>query len=216
MPGPNVAFTIDEDECVECGVCLRSAGCPHACFELTPCPWPRSLRPLFSNPLTEHSDTRVPGRGTEEVKTNDVTARYQAGEVALMIEVGRPGFGTRFRDIERMTMALARTGIAPHPCNPLRKLMEDPTSGRLLPEVLNEKVLSVIIECVIPEQRLLPALETVRRTAATLRSTCSIGVIRRFADACGESGGEGPMDWAQRLGLPVAPNGKVNLGVGNP
>lgn len=211
LPGPNAAFTIDEEECVECGVCLRSSGCPHACVLPTPCPWPRSLRPLFSNPLVEHSDTRVAGRGTEEVKTNDVTGRYLPGEVALMIEVGRPGTGARFRDVERMTMALARMGIEVHPCNPLRGLMQEPGSGRLLPEILNEKVLSVIVECVIPEERLDAALETVRQTASGLPTVCGVGLIRCFASAA-----EGPLDWARRLGLSVAPNGKVNLGMGRP
>jgi len=211
LEGPRGICTINEEECVECGVCLRSAGCPHGCFVATPCPWPRSVRPLFSNPLIQHGETRVPGRGTEEVKTNDVTARYRAGEIGLMIEVGRPGAGARLRDVEQVTVALAGMGIAVHPCNPLRGLMENPKSGRLLPEVLNEKVLSVIVECVIPEDQLDTALENIRQTARGLQSVCGVGLIRRFA-----SSGESPMEWAGHRGLPVAPNGKVNLGAGRP
>jgi hypothetical protein len=214
LAGPNGVCTINEDECVECGVCQRSAGCPHGCFVPTPCPWPRSVRPLFSNPLIQHNDTRVPGRGTEEMKTNDVTARFHAGEIGLMIEVGRPCAGARLRDVEQVTVALAGRGIEVHCCNPLRGLMEDPRSGRLLPEVLNEKVLSVIVECVIPGDQLDSALETIRRTARGLQSVCGVGLIRRFADAHGKFTGEGPTEWARRTALPVAPNGKVNLGLG--
>jgi len=214
LPEPNGAYTIREDECVECGVCLRSAGCPHGCFTATPCPWPRSLRPLFSDPLVHHRGTRVPGRGTEEMKTNDVTARFRQGEIGLMVEVGRSGLGARLRDVERMTVALARMGIEVHSCNPLRGLLEDPKSGRLLPEVLNEKVLSAIVECVIPEDRLHAALDAVHRTARGLQSVCSVGVIRRFADADGVAPGESPTEWARRKGLPVAPNAKVNLAMG--
>ena len=208
LPTPAGKHTIDEDECVECGVCLRSAGCPKACFVRTPCPWPRSVRPLFSDPLVEHRDTRVPGRGTEEMKTNDVTGRFLPGEIGLMIEVGRIGVGARLREAERVTMALARMGVEVHPSNPLRRLMEDPESGRLMPEVLDEKVLSVIVECVIPETRLAAALETVHGAARSLRTVCSVGLIRRFQDR------ESPQDWARREGLPVAPNGKVNLAMG--
>jgi len=214
LPEPNGAYSIKEDECVECGVCLRSAGCPHGCFTVTPSPWPRSLRSLFSNPLVEHRDTRVPGRGTEEMKTNDVTARFLPGQIGLMIEVGRPALGARLRDVERITMALARIGIEIHPCNPLRGLIEDPKSGRLFPEVLEEKVLSVIVECIIAEDRLHAVLDTIRRTARGLRSVCTVGLIRRFEDPHGIASGESPREWARRQALPVAPNGKVNLAMG--
>lgn len=214
LAAPPGAYRIDEDECVECGVCLRSAGCPHGCFIATPCVWPRSLRPLFSNPLVEHGDTRVAGRGTEEMKTNDVTARFRPGEIGLMIEVGRSGLGARLRDVEQVTVALAGMGIEVHSCNPLRGLMEDPKSGRLLPEVLNEKVLSLIVECVIAEDRLEATLEAIHRIARGLPTVCSVGLIRRFADARGEASGEGPIEWARRQGLPAAPNAKVNLAMG--
>ena len=214
LPGPNGACTVDQDQCVECGVCLRSAACEQGCFIATPCPWPRSLRPLFSDPLVEHRDTRVPGRGTEEMKTNDVTGRFLPGEIGLMIEVGRSGLGARLRDVERMTVPLARMGIEVHPRNPLRGLIEDPRSGLLLPEVLNEKVLSVIVECVVPEERLHAALDTIYRAARELPTVCSVGLIRRFADAQGAANGESPSEWARRQGLLVAPNGKVNLAMG--
>ena len=87
---------IDEDECVECGVCFRSKVCPVDAFEEEIHPWPRSIRAAFSNPLLVHKETRVPGRGTEEAKTNDVTGQFRKGFVGVTTEMGRPGLGARF------------------------------------------------------------------------------------------------------------------------
>jgi hypothetical protein len=67
---------------------------------------------------------------------------------------------------------------------------------------------AVVVECVIPEDRLRAALDTIHRTARGLQSVCWVGLIRRFADA------ESPTEWARRRGLQVAPNGKVNLAMG--
>jgi len=39
--------------------------------------WPRSVRSAFSNPLVLHKETRVPGRGTEEVKTTKLPASLE-------------------------------------------------------------------------------------------------------------------------------------------
>ena len=40
--------------------------------------WPRTVRANFSDPLVEHPETKVPGRGTEEMKTTEVTGRIAA------------------------------------------------------------------------------------------------------------------------------------------
>lgn len=61
---------IIEDECVECGCCLRSAGCPTEAFWQPKLSFPRVLRAEFSDPAIVKS-TGVTGRGTEETKTND-------------------------------------------------------------------------------------------------------------------------------------------------
>jgi ferredoxin len=56
---------IDQDECVDCQVCLKSGVCPVDCIYFEPAPWPRSLRTTFSDPRTEHKETKIAGRGTE-------------------------------------------------------------------------------------------------------------------------------------------------------
>ena len=104
------------------------------------------MRRAFSDPLVPHESTGVHGRGTEEVKTNDVTDRVQAGEAGFTIEFGRPGVGVRFRDVQQMTMALAALPITFEPKNPVFALMADPATGALRADILNEKVLSAIVE----------------------------------------------------------------------
>ena len=76
--------------------------CPTAAFEPDELAWPRIVRRAFSDPRVPHESTGVHGRGTEEVKTNDVSGRVQVGEVGFTIEFGRPGVGARFRDIQKM------------------------------------------------------------------------------------------------------------------
>ena len=46
------------------------------------------------------------------MKTNDVTGRVGPGDVGFTIELGRPGVGVRFRDIQEMSRALAAAGVA--------------------------------------------------------------------------------------------------------
>ena len=52
--------------------------CPTAAFEPDELAWPRVVRRAFSDPRVPHESTGVDGRGTEEVKTNDVTGRVKA------------------------------------------------------------------------------------------------------------------------------------------
>ena len=67
--------------------------CPTAAFEPDELAWPRVVRRAFSDPRVPHESTGIEGRGTEEVKTNDVTGRVGLGEVGFTIEFGRPGVG---------------------------------------------------------------------------------------------------------------------------
>ena len=71
-----IVYVIEEDDCVECSVCLRSGCCPTDALYQPSLDWPRIVRKNFSDPLKIHPETRIPGRGTEEMKTNEVTGRY--------------------------------------------------------------------------------------------------------------------------------------------
>lgn len=203
---------IDRDECVECGTCLRSAGCPVGAIMEEELAWPRSVRAAFSNPLTEHRETRVPGRGTEEMKTNEVTGRFKSGEVGIAIELGRPGTGARFCDVERATRAVARLGVAFEPQNPVTFLLADKTTGRMNQEVLDEKVLSAIVEFAVPLPQLTRVLTTLQELADEIETVFSLNLIAKV-----EPDGAVPaVSRAQDLGVALSINGKNNAGLGRP
>ncbi len=86
---------IDLDECAECGNCLRNADCPTDALYQQELTWPRTVRSILSDPLTIATESGISGRGTEEMKTNEVTGRFKRGEVGIGIEVGRPVTGAR-------------------------------------------------------------------------------------------------------------------------
>ena len=110
---------INPEVCVECHNCYRSLSCEHLPPGLTRfirkalrkvalrfqpdpdvCPtgaiepdelaWPRIIRRAFSDPMVTHESTGVHGRGTEEVKTNDVSGRIKKGDVGIVVEFGTP------------------------------------------------------------------------------------------------------------------------------
>ena len=81
---------INEDECVECEVCRNAKVCKKDALQMRELEWPRTLRSQFSNPLIPHPGTGVPGRGTEEMKTNDVTGRFRRGQAGIAIEWADP------------------------------------------------------------------------------------------------------------------------------
>ena len=120
--------------------------CPTAAFEPDELSWPRVVRRAFSDPRVPHESTGVEGRGTEEVKTNDISGRVKAGEVGFTIEFGRPGVGVWFHEIQKMTRALARAGVSFEKKNPITSLMTDLATGTLREDIMNEKILSAIVE----------------------------------------------------------------------
>ena len=131
---------VDLDECVECGACLRAGVCPTDAFYQQPLEWPRVLRAQFSDPLGVHPKTGIPGRGTEEIKTNDVTDRVKPGYAGMAVELGRPSVGARLADVEKVAMALSKIGVEHEPANPVTFLMTDRATGKMQDDVLQEKV----------------------------------------------------------------------------
>jgi len=231
---------VNEDECVECHTCHRGmsqehlppglvrairrlAGVFRFRFDPEPdvCPtgaltpqelqWPRTLRRAFSDPLMPHESTGIGGRGTEEVKTNDVTGRVGLGEAGFTIEFGRPGIGVRFRDIARVTTALARAGAEFEPMNPLTALMADPRTGELRPEILDEKILSAILELKTDIERVGDVLRTVRAASQDLETVVSAGVSSR----CDPSGDTRLESILRAEGFDFW-RAKTNLGLGRP
>jgi hypothetical protein len=150
------------------------------------------------------------GRGTEEMKTNEVTHRFVEGEVGIAVEMGRPLLGASFRDVDRVTQAMAGIGVEFEARNPLTALMEDVSRGVLKKEILGERVLSTIVEFKVQEKRLEEVMLAIKEVAGKLDTVFSLGLIRVLP-----SGGPDPViERVKRLGFEVRPNGKINLGLG--
>ena len=148
----NDLASIDLDECAECGNCLRGADCPVDAISQQELVWPRTVRSILSDPLTIAVESGISGRGTEEMKTNEVTGRFRRGAVGIAIELGRPITGARLYDAQKVAQAVARLGVEFEKVNPTTSLMVDRRTGAFKQDVLNEKVLSAILEfCIKPD-----------------------------------------------------------------
>ena len=203
---------IDEDKCVECYVCKWSECCPKDAFEETPLEWPRCIRHTFSAVKVSFSDTRMDGRGTKEMKTNDITGRFRLGEVGFTVDVGRPGIGTTFEDVEKIAMAVAKVGVAFLEDNPTTRLMTDEKSGKFQEDVRRERILSCILEFKTKEDNLMAVIDALRKVAGDIDTVFSVGCISR----CREDGSIPARRLLDEAGVFYRPNGKVNVGLGRP
>jgi ferredoxin len=232
---------VNQDECVECNTCYRVCRnegyppwfvralrkilfffrlgylaevdvCPTGALTLPDLKWPRSLRAVFSDPTTVHPGTGVPGRGTDEIKTNDVTGRLRDGDVGWVIEMGRPGIGAYFRDIEKIAMSLAKLDLHFEKENPVTQLMTDPKTGKIREDVLNEKVLSAIIEIKAKLEEIPEFLHTLKEVQKEVDTVISVGV----ASKCTREGLIPHEEWIKKAGYALSPNGKTNIGLGRP
>jgi hypothetical protein len=230
---------INRDECVECYACYNGLStenlnpplvrlirkifqfarlrfdpepdvCPTSAFEPDELQWPRVIRRAFSDPRATHESTGVQGRGTEEVKTNDVTGRVQRGEVGFTIEFGRPGVGVWLRDIQKMTQALANANVAFEKKNPFTHLMSDISTGTLREDVLNEKVLSAIVEIKVKIERTEEIIALVHEVEKDIDTVIALGAGTR----CDENGEENLLaPILERLGYKLE-RAKTNTGLG--
>lgn len=203
---------IDLDECVECEVCKNAHICPRDALYMQELTGNRILRNQFSNPLVTHPKTGVPGRGTEEMKTNDVTGRFKRGRAGVCIELGRPGTGTRLRDVQTVAMAVApyaKYGFEPH--NPVTVLMVD-NSGKLREDVLDEKTLSAIVEIEVDQSDICSVLDALKAVQKDVNTVFSVDFAGKL-----ESDESFPArKFADDAGYTLSLNGKTNVGLGKP
>jgi hypothetical protein len=158
--------------------------CPTSAFEMNELQMPRLIRQIFSDPVVEHASTGIKGRGTEEVKTNDVSLRVDTGEVGYTIEFGRPGVGVRFSDIQEMTRTLAGNGVTFEKNNPVTHLMTNTETGDLRTDILEEKILSAIVEIKTTIDKVEEVLETVYKVNEKIDTVIAVGISTR----CDEEG----------------------------
>ena len=208
------AYSIDQDECVECGVCLRAGACQVDALYMPEESQrhPRSLRAAFSDPGVQFPQLMQGGRGTEEMKTNDVTGKFDCNHLGVTLEFGRPGTGTRLKEVEKITRVICPLGVHIEEANPLYCLLEDKTAGTLQQDVRDEKVLSCILEFTIRQEQLEEIVPLVGKALEEVDTVVSWGVVTRFAP----DGTLPTRDRIEALGIPVRPNAKINLGLGRP
>ncbi len=237
---PNIRrATINRDECVECYSCYNGLSqehlnptmvrtmrkvfqmmrlrfdpepdvCPTAAFEPDELQWPRIVRRAFSDPRVPHESTGVEGRGTEEVKTNDISGRVKVGEVGFTIEFGRPGVGVWFRDIQKACWALAKAGVSFEKKNPITSLMTDVPTGTLREDILGEKLMSAIVEIKVPVERTEEIVRLVWDIEKQVNTVVTLGVGTR-CDENGEDEVVAPI--LERLGYKLE-RAKTNIGLG--
>ncbi len=219
---------IDLEICVECGACLRSEVCPTQALYIQEMHWPRTIRAAFSGtnyigydqvlekkamPRREFDMAKYwgGGRGTSEMKTNDVTDRFKHGEVGIGCEFGRPGVGFYFRDLEKVTMKLVENGIRLIPLNPVTKLL-DPNSGKIkgeYKEIRNERALSAIVEFKLEMEKAIGILRIIQDISKEIETVFSVNIINRCQN------GRIPFKlMLGEAGIEVAINGKTCIGLG--
>ncbi len=213
IPG-RVYIEIDQDKCTDCGTCVRANICLVKALYQEVEPWPREIRGILSNPLIEFKGSQVPGRGTEEMKTNDVKGSFLPGEVGVGVELGRPGLGAYFRDVEIVAMALmdANIGYKLADENPVTHFMSDKTTGKLRDDILNEKATSAIIEGKCKLEKLPQALKALQEAADRVDTVFTVELITKVTPE-----GQVPIKPAlEELGFWYSINSKNNLGLGEP
>jgi ferredoxin len=231
--------TVDLDECVECYACYNGLSrehlnptmvrtmrrvfqalrlrfdpepdvCPTSAFTPEDLTWPRVVRRAFSDPRVPHESTGVEGRGTEEVKTNDISGRVNQGEVGFTIEFGRPGVGVRFWEIQKMTMRLAEAGVEFEKKNPVTTLLKNKETGEVRDDILDEKIMSAIVEIKVPVARAEEVIRLVWEIEKQINTVVALGVGVR-CDAEGEDHVVLPI--LEKLGYRPQ-RAKTNIGLG--
>ena len=212
MVDSNNSVFIIFDECVECGNCLRSANCPTNAIYQQKLDYPRSIRKILSDPLVPDPITGVYGRGTEEIKTNDIRNNIKEGWIGMAVELGRPITGTRFRDAEKVTKAIAKHSVKYEEANPVTPMIMDKKTGEFKKEIINEKVISAILEFLIEPSKLIPVLESLEEVSKKVDCVFCIDIASR-CDTDSISLHEKLLKDTKYENY-IFPNGKYNLGLG--
>jgi len=203
---------MDFEECVECGVCKRAKICPVDAIYQQELKYPRTIRSLMSDVLTIAEESQISGRGTEEMKTNEVTGRFKDGWIGIGIEMGRPGVATYMYDVEKVAMAVAKEGVVFEKENPVTSMMSDPSTGKFKDDLLNERVLSAIIEFPVRVEKLENVLKALKEVSKEISTVFSVAIAAKIRP----DGTIPYVDIVKDMGLWISPNAKTNVGLGRP
>jgi hypothetical protein len=139
-----------------------------------------------------------------------VSGRVVVGEVGFTIEFGRPGVGVRFRDIEKMTRRLAQAGVPFEKKNPITTLLKDQSTGDIKEDLLDEKIMSAIVEIKVPISRTEEIVKLVHEVEKQVDTVVVLGVGVR----CDENGDDNVvLPILEKLGYHPE-RAKTNTGLG--
>ena len=142
-------------------------------------------------------------------RADSVSGRVKVGEVGFTIEFGRPGVGARFHEIQKMSQTLARAGVSFEKKNPVTSLMSDVATGTIREDILNEKVMSAILEIKVPVERTEEVIRLVWQIEKEISTVVALGVGTR-CDENGEENVVAPI--LERLGADI---NEVRRGIGH-
>jgi hypothetical protein len=111
--------------------------------------------------------------------------------------------------VQHITKSLADAGVEFEEKNPVTSLMADTEQGLLNPEILNEKVMSVIIEFNTAEADIVETLELLRKVSKEIPSIMAIGLSVR----CDEHGQTDIEEVLRDLNFEFN-RAKTNIGIG--
>lgn len=205
----NKKARINLDMCTECFACARSGACKVNALEQQELKGARVVRSLLSDVFTEYEG--IAGRGTEEMKTNDITGRFKRGFAGIAVELGRPGSGATFRDVQTVARAVARHGVLFEKKNPVTGYL-DPATGNVREDILDEKVISAIIEILVKNEELEKVLRSIIACADKVDCVFSLDV----ATAVEPDNTIPAKEIVEKMGLFIRPNCKTNVGLGRP
>jgi hypothetical protein len=173
----------------------------------------RRLKFFFASATAVWPETGMAGRGTEEMKTNDVTGRFKFGEIGFSLDMGRPtGVGVRISDIEKVCKA-----IAPYVTfeieNPVTKLLIDPKTGEVRdPKLRNVYLLSAVVEAKTSKELAPKVLQIIKEVSKELNTVISVGLVSRVKP----DGEPEAFEVLRQVGIEPRPNMKINIGLGKP
>lgn len=101
------------------------------------------------------------------------------GEVGFTVDVGRPGVGATFQDVEKISMAVAEVGVEFEQMNLVTKLMTDRTTDRIRDDVKKERILSCILEFKTKDTKILSVVNALVDVSKLVNTVFSVVCICR-------------------------------------
>lgn len=154
------------------------------------------------------------------MKTNDVTKNVGFGDAGWGVELGRPGVSTKFTDVEKVAMVLAKHDVKFLDLNPVSMLIDYET-GKFkennpykisADSIRRLRSLSAILEFATPKEKVPEILQTLKNVSKEIDTVFSVGLISRW-----KNGELELMPLVKKTpGFHAYPNGKHNMGIGRP